>query len=69
MAAATTVTASATVTVAVDGGDYFIGTFSIFFILGSLCPERYNKSLCKTRFTSTLPLARLQVRSMHFAEL
>lgn len=37
------------------GGDYFIER-SIFFILGPLCLERYNKSLCKTRFVSTLTI-------------
>lgn len=33
--------------------DYFVER-SIFFILGSLCSKRYNKSLCKTLFMSIL---------------
>lgn len=33
--------------------DYFVER-SIFFILESLCSERYNKSLCKTFFMSIL---------------
>ena len=35
------------------GGDYFMES-SIFFILRSLCPKRYNKSFCKTLFMSML---------------